>query len=520
MKNLKEKISLSLIATFIFGSIAANSAELSEQNLDRYVEKAMSVFDVPGIAVGIIKDGQIAHLKGYGVRDIATHAPVTADTLYAIASNSKAFTATALAILVDEGILDWDDKVIDYIPNFRLMDAWVTREFTIRDLLTHRSGMGLGAGDLMFWPTTEVSREEIIENVRHLKMVSGFRTEYAYDNLLYVVAGEVVAAASGISYEQFVQTRIMNQLNIGGGCFADITGIDNQDDVAEPHVMVDGKLQKAGRLYEPGEPMVIAAAGGIQCSARALMSWVNMHLNDGAGLISKTQHDEMWSPQTIQPVSQSDHNWHGTNFAAYALGFRLRDHHGLKHVSHTGGLLGMVTYIVMIPQEKLGIVVLTNQENGSAMRAVMDNILQSYLDSGDVDWTDRYEQIRNRSIERANQQIEQEAEDASATALLPLDDYLGTYRDPWFGEVTISKKDDGLYFSAAKSRKLKGPLAAFKFNTFKVIWDDRSFSADAYAMFSTDFEGKVNGLKMKAISPLTDFSYDFHDLDFTKVGAE
>lgn len=520
MNKILLNITLPIIVTCVFGSISAHSSELSEEALDQYVEKAMAAFDVPGIAVGIIKDGEIAHLKGYGVRDVATNAPVTADTLYAIASNSKAFTASALAILVDDSVLDWDDKVIDYIPNFRLMDAWVTREFTIRDLLTHRSGMGLGAGDLMFWPTTEVSREEIIENVRHLKMVSGFRTEYAYDNLLYVIAGEVVAAASGMSYEQFVQTRIMNQLNIGLGCFADITNIADQKNVAEPHVMVDGQLQKAGRLYEPGEPMVIAAAGGIQCSARALMSWVNMHLNDGAGLISKTQHDEMWSPQTIQRVSQTDHNWHGTNFAAYALGFRLRDHHGFKHVSHTGGLLGMVTYIVMIPQEKLGIVVLTNQENGSAMRAIMDNVLQTYLGTGDVDWTDRYEQIRNRNIERANQQIEQEAQDATASALLPLDDYLGTFRDPWFGEVTISKNADGLYFTAAKSRKLKGSMTAFKFNTFKVIWDDRSFNADAYAMFNTDFEGKVNGLKMKAISPLTDFSYDFHDLDFMKVGEE
>lgn len=496
---------------------SAQSGELSEGDLDRYVTEAMAEFDIPGIAIGVIKNGEIEHLKGYGVREVGKEGPVNGDTLYAIASNSKAFTAAALAILVDDGVLDWDDKVIDYLPNFRMMDAWVTREFTIRDLLTHRSGMGLGAGDLMFWPSTEVSRTEIIENIRHLKMVSGFRTEYAYDNTLYVVAGEVIAAASGVTYEAFIQSRIMNQLAIGDRCLADITNLGNIENIAEPHVTVDGSLQKASRLYEVGEPMVIAAAGGIQCSARSMLKWMDAHLKDGAGLMSKKQHDEMWSSQTIQPVSQTDHNWHGTNFSAYGLGFRLKDYHGLKHVSHTGGLLGMVTYTVMIPKEKLGIVVLTNQENGSAMQAIMENISQTYLETGDVDWTQRFSDIRKRNIARAASQVAAEQSDAETDALLPLDDYVGLYRDPWFGDVTIGKKNGALYFTAAKSSKLKGTMTPFKFNTFKTLWDNRSFNADAYAMFSTDFEGNVNGLKMKAISPLTDFSYDFHDLDFIKI---
>lgn len=517
MLNLQSRTSLLSLLFIIASALPAFSADLTESDLDKMVQKAMETFEIPGIAVGIIKDGEIKHLKGYGVREIGRDAQVNGDTLYAIASNSKAFTAAALAILVDDGVLHWDDKVIDFIPNFRLEDPWVTREFTIRDLLTHRSGMGLGAGDLMFWPSTFVTREEIITNVRHLNMVSGFRTEYAYDNLLYVVAGEVIAAASGMSYEQFVDSRIMNQLAIGNACHADTTGLVNAENIAEPHVIVDGEMQKAHRLQPLSEPMVIAAAGGIQCSARAMLSWVNMHLNDGAGLMSKTQHDEMWSPQTILPVSSTDKAWHGTNFAAYGLGFRLKDYHGRKHVSHTGGLLGMVTYTVMIPNEKLGVVVLTNQENGSAMRAIMENIMQTYLETGDVDWTERLLDIRNRSLANAVSQVRADAADANASALLPLQDYVGTYRDPWFGDVTITMEGDELYFTSVRSEKLKGKMYPFKFNTFRVMWDDRSFNADAYAMFETDFDGKVDGLKMKAISPLTDFSYDFHDLDFNKV---
>lgn len=517
MANSILKSSLIAAALMISTTTTLMAATLSERQLDTMVKAAMKTFKIPGIAVGIIKDGKIEHLKGYGVREVGHREPIDANSMFAIASNSKAFTATALAILVDDGVIGWDDKVIDYIPNFRLQDPWITREFTIRDLLTHRSGMGLGAGDLMFWPTTEVTREQIIQNVRHLKMVSGFRAAYAYDNLLYVIAGEVIAAASGMGYEQFIEKRIIAKLGMADGCAADISTLSDDDNIAQPHVMVDGKLQKASRLQNMGEPMVIAAAGGIQCSAASLMKWLDMHLNDGAGLVSKKQHDQMWSPQTIIAVNEHDHQWHGTNFTAYGLGFRLKDYHGYKHVSHTGGLLGMVTYIAMIPQQKLGVVVLTNQENGSAMRAIMKNVMQVYLDSGNVDWTQRLNDIRNQQIANAQSQIEEQNQDADAKSLLPLDDYLGTFKDPWFGKVTISKKNGGLYFSAERSRKLKGPMSAFKFNTFKVIWDDRSFNADAYAMFSTDFEGKVNGLKMKPISSLTDFSYDFQDLNFSKV---
>lgn len=507
-----------LLSSFIWGSYSsAIAGDLSSATLDQYVTSAMKEFQVPGVAIGIIKDGEIQHLKGYGVRDINKDTPIDGDTMYAIASNSKAFTASAIAVLVDDGVLHWDDKVIDFLPDFRMMDPYVTREFTIRDLLTHRSGMGIGAGDLMFWPSTWVTREEIIKNVRHLKMVSGFRSQYAYDNTLYVIAGEVIAAASGMSYESFVQSRIMNQLAIGDSCRADITTLSLDDNIAEPHIILDGEIVVADRLQEMGEPMVIAAAGGIQCSARALLKWVDVHLNDGAGVISKKQHDEMWSAQTIQAVSKSDKNWHDTNFAAYGLGFRLKDYHGVKHVSHTGGLLGMVTYIAMLPSENLGVVVLTNQETGSSMRAIMENILHSYVGIDEGDFTLKYADLRAQSRARAEKQMAAEQSGANAAALLPLESYVGTYRDPWFGDVNISIKNGGLYFKALRSEKLRGPLSAFNYNTFKVIWDNRSFKADAYAMFSMNFEGKVDGLKMKPISPLTDFSYDFQDLNFIKA---
>jgi CubicO group peptidase (beta-lactamase class C family) len=204
---------ISLLLFFFLAEGNAQSVRPSE--IDSLVERTMKTFHVPGIAVALIKDGRTILVKGYGVRSLITKLPTDENTLFAIASNTKAFTAAALGILADEGKLTFDDKVIDYIPGFRLYNPYVTEEFTIRDLLTHRSGMGLGAGDLMIWPEPSLfTREDIIHNLRYLKPVSGFRTQYDYDNLLYIVAGEVVARASGMPYEDFIEKRIIQALGM------------------------------------------------------------------------------------------------------------------------------------------------------------------------------------------------------------------------------------------------------------------------------------------------------------------
>ena len=197
----------------LFSHCIVTAQVMSTSQVDSLVERTLKTFDVPGIAVAIVKDDKIIHAKGYGVRSLNTMEKVDENTLYGIASNSKAFTAAALGMLADEGKLKWDDKVTDYIPEFKMYNPYVTDEFTIRDLLTHRSGLGLGAGDLMFWPdSNNFTLKDIIHNLRYLKQVSGFRTKYDYDNLMYIVAGEVVKRISGISWEDFIETRIMQPL--------------------------------------------------------------------------------------------------------------------------------------------------------------------------------------------------------------------------------------------------------------------------------------------------------------------
>ena len=278
---------------------------LTSKQIDSLAERSMKAFNVPGIAVAVIKDGKIIHEKGYGVRSLNTQQKMDENTLFGIASNSKAFTAAALGILMDEGKIKWDDKVRDYIPEFKLYSPYVTEEFTIRDLLTHRSGLGLGAGDLMFFPdSSDFVLKDIIYNLRFLKQVSGFRTKYDYDNNLYIVAGEVVARVSGKSWDDFVQERIINPL----GMVKTATSFDrltDKSDVIDGHAPVDGKVQVIAR----SSMKVGHSAGGINSNISDLCKWVQLWLNKGKygdglskTLFSENVYNEMTSPQTIIQV--------------------------------------------------------------------------------------------------------------------------------------------------------------------------------------------------------------------------
>ncbi len=523
MKKFSPVLHLLIPVFILFLSYRSVDAQpITPRELDSLVLRTMKTFDVPGIAVAIVKDGKILHAKGYGVRSLNTKQAVDANTLFGIASNSKAFTTAALGMLIDEKKLSWDDRVIDYIPEFRLYNPYVTEEFTIRDLLTHRSGLGLGAGDLMIWPGfNEFTMRDIIHNLRYLKPVSGFRTKYDYDNLLYIVAGEVVARVSGMSWDDFIEKRIMHPLKMTGSA-ASYSRLKNKSNVIDPHAPVDGKVQVIDRSF--GE--VANAAGGIYSNLTDMCSWVAMHLNDGRfgeglnkQLFSPEVHRAMWSQQTI--INVGDPSEYNTHFASYGLGWGLRDVSGYKQVGHTGGLAGIVTQVTLIPELKLGIIVFTNQQSGEAFTSITNSIKDRYFGIKGIDRVKQYHESSLNGIANAKKitdniwkGIEEQQKSSKATVTDSL--YTGTYSDKWFGEISISVKNGKLRFDSKKSPKLTGELLAYKGNTFIVKWDDRSMDADAWVMFSLDNTGKAKGIKMKAISPMTDFSFDFHDLDFSR----
>lgn len=514
------KVKLAVIAAVLSLVPILSYAQMAPADVDALVAKTLKTFDVPGIAVAIVKDGKIVYAKGYGVTSLATGKKVDENTLFGIASNSKAFTVAAIGILCDEGKLHLDDKVTDYIPEFKLYDPWVTSEFTIRDLLTHRSGLGLGAGDLMDFPdSSDFTMKDVIHNLRYFKPVTSFRSTFAYDNQLYIVAGEVVARVSGMSWEDFVETRIMKPLAMTNSraAYQRISGNSNYVDA---HAPVDGKVRVISRYVTTHAD----AAGGIYSSVTDLAKWAIVQMDngkygDGKHLFSEKIHQEMWTPQTILPVGAPGP--YNTHFGAYGLGWFLNDAKGYKEVSHTGGIDGMVTKVDLIPELKLGIIVLTNQQSGAAFSAIDNQIKDTYLGITGNDWikifSDRVAAGKGNADKATTavwKQVETRLKDGPK-----LDNtlYVGTYHDNWLGDVVISEKDGKLWFTAKRSPKLTGEVLPYKANTLVIKWNIRSMDADAFATFTLDEDGKPVGLKMKPISPATDFSYDFQDLDFSKV---
>ncbi|MCO5286364.1 MAG: serine hydrolase [Chitinophagaceae bacterium] len=507
------------LSTFFFALTFTLTAQISSRQIDSVSEKVLKAFNVPGIAVAVVKDGKVIHQKGYGVTSLKTGEKVNEHTRFAIASNSKAFTSAALAILIDQGKLKWTTLVRDIIPEFKLYAPFVTENFLIEDLLTHRSGLGLGAGDLMFWPgRPKFSKADIIHNLRYLKPVSQFRTKYDYDNLLYMVAGEVVERIAGMSWEAFVEKNIFSPLgmNESAGAYERLKSMDN---IIDPHVPINGVVQTVARELNGN----LNAAGGIYSSVYDMSKWAITQLNYGKygannQLFSPARQAEMWNIHTVtQPNPSGPYK---TNFSGYGLGWGLSDENGHKVATHTGGLLGIVTQVTLIPDLKLGIIVFTNQQSGAAFYTVTNTIKDAYYGVEKRDWIQIYQNRLKASEKNAKEitdKIENEIKAASAGVQPETSKFAGNYIDPWFGKITISQKGNQLYFQAEKSPKLHGPMYYYKGNNFVVRWEDRSLDADAFVNFGLDFEGRPDKITMEAISPLTDFSFDFQDLNFSRI---
>ena len=492
-------------------------------NLDAYVERVRKQFDVPGISLTIVKDGKVLLARGYGIKKMGTTGAVDAGTVFAIASNTKAFTATALALLVEEGKLEWDVPVIRYLPWVRLSDPYVTAELTVRDLLVHRSGLGLGAGDLLIWPGSDLDQRAIVQRLAKVPLSTSFRSAYAYDNVLYLAAGEVIEAVSGRNWHDFVKTRIIDKLDMQetGVRHSDIERLPN---AASAHARVDG-------VVKPVNPFVSEnsdAAGGIVTNARDIAKWLVVQLDSGrtitgTRLFKPSTTREFWSVVTPLAVGAPPPELAAlrSNFAGYGLGFGLREYRGYKLVSHTGGLSGFVSRIAMIPELRLGVAVFTNQESEDAYMALTCRILDHYTGAGDTDWISGFARVRARSdsLRAARERQTILVRDSLSRPSLPLDKYAAVYEDAWYGTVSITNEDEGLVMRFSHSPGMVGNLEHWQYDTFIVRWRDRELRADAFVTFALSAEGTIDRATMKAVSPATDFSFDFQDLLLKPVPA-
>jgi CubicO group peptidase (beta-lactamase class C family) len=501
----------------------------SQQEIEQSIQRTMAEFRVPGMAVSVVYDGQIYYAGGHGLVETGKRQAVDEQTLFQIGSVSKAFTAAALALLADEGKLRWDDRVIDHLPEFRMFDPWVTREFTLRDLLTHRSGLPLGAGDLLVFPEGNATRDEIIHALRYLEPSSSFRAKFDYDNLLYIVAGEVVARVAGMPFEEFLEQRLLFPLGMQD-CSATLERAAPDAAKATPHLLIDGELQTT----TAGADGVIAAAGGINCSARSMALWLLFVLNkgltaEGVQLISAAQFAQLLSPVTILPPAGYLEEHAGSWLSAYALGWNVSTFYGQPMLAHGGGLWGMTTFVMLLPKQGLAIFA-SNNLMSPAPRAIVNELADEFLQG--VSSAEEADAERNKDWIAIISGVYKERQDGAAATVaeaaaaraadsrpsLPLAAYAGTYRDPWYGDIHITLADDGtLQFRSDRNEPLQGPLEHFQHDTFIARWTNRQLLADAYVSFSLSPEGGVERIRMKAVSPMTDFSYDFHDLDLQRV---
>jgi CubicO group peptidase (beta-lactamase class C family) len=407
-----------------------------------------------------------------------------------------------------------------------MSDPYVTGEMRIRDLLAHRSGLSLGAGDLLFWPTTTYSNAEVVERLGKVPLKAGFRDRYAYDNILYAVAQQVIEKVSGQSYADFLQQHIFTPVGMTGTRF-NADHLQKGDKAATGHAKFDfTELRTVAPLTWSNN----AGAGGIYSSVHDMARWMQVQLaqgklENGKPLFSPKTQQAMWqmiTPQVVPEPSVPQLAAARPNFAGYGEGWSLSDYRGQKLVWHTGGWPGMVSRVTLVPEKNLGVVVLTNQEVGAAFNAVTMAVLDAYFGAPDTDWVAAYAAAVAKAQDKADEgwAAHQAARDPKSTPSLALGGYAGTYRDPWYGEVFVEPRGKALRLRFGKTAQLVGTMEHWQHDTFIVRWDDRSLNADAFVNFSLDPDGKVREVRMQPVSSLTDFSFDFQDLVLTPVRTD
>jgi CubicO group peptidase (beta-lactamase class C family) len=503
-----------LLALFLFEAVHAQTAPLDERlgQLDQYITKARADWKVPGLAIAIVKDDKVVFAKGYGVRQLNEQRPVDEKTLFAIASNTKAFTATAIGILVDEGKLRWDDPVTKYLPWFQMYDPYATREMTVRDLLSHRSGLATFSGDLLWYEST-YPRNEIIRRARFLKPTSSFRSRFGYQNIMFLAAGQIVEAVTGQPWDNFIHDRFFVPLNMVTSNTS-VKAFKQGDNVATPHNEVDGKL----RVIRYSNVDSAGGAAAINSNVAEMAQWLRLQLGrgnlNGKKIFSTAVSHELWQPNITIPISEQAERFNPTrHFSAYGLGFSLSDYHGRKMVSHGGGLDGMISQVAMLPEEGLGVVILSNSETGLPS-ALVNKVFDTFLGVAPRDWSsEMFERSKTAKAAEVAQAAKIEAARVPDTKpSLPLAGYSGTYSGDPYGEAKVSLENGKMVLRLVASPNFVGDLEHWQYDTFRVKWKESIVYPfpKGFVTFTLDKNGKPDQMKIDVPNP----DFDFKELEF------
>lgn len=461
--------------------------------LDERIQDAMRQWDVPGVAIAVVKDDSVVLARGYGVRELGRPEPVDSATVFGIMSMTKAFTATAMGMLVDDGLVAWDDRVVDHVPDFVLYDPWVTRETRIRDILSHR--MGVDRGDFL-WFGTGYSRDEIVRHLRYLEPVAGFRAAYGYSNNMFITAGQLIAAVTGTTWDEVIRRRIFQPLGMSASATSiwALAGVENR---ASPHEELNGRLQPIPYRSLDNE----APGGSITSNAVDMARWVRFQLAqgeiEGRRLISREAIRETHAAHTPIPIDSVTRRLNpGIHFSAYALGWQVQDYRGRKLIQHSGGIDGQRSRIALMPEERLGLVVLTNRGGGNSLFDVIRNwILDVYLGADPVDWSAEFQEVVRRGIERAavEERRVREGRVRGTQPSLPLESYTGVYLDSAYGEGRVSLVDGALVLEIGP--EIRARMEHWHYDTFRLVFD-YAYLGEMLGTFRIGSDGTIVGLDL------------------------
>ena len=505
-----KKILISVLVYSLFFFLDLNS-QIPKQDLvkiDEVVRKAFEVFKPTGLSVAVVKDSSIIYHKALGIGNTDTRKPVSTTSLFNIASCSKAFTAAAIGMLVDEGKLNWTDKVVDYFPEFKLADDYITRELTIEDLLCHRSGLGTFFGDLL-WYNTTYSDEEVMRRIQNEPITRRFGIEFGYQNIMFMVAGDIIYNVTGLTWSEFVQSRIFMPLGMKQTRPSN-DELSTDQDIAFGHIN-----NKVIKVYDFNAAKPAAA---IYSSVDELSLWTILLLNNGTyrnqNIIFPGTLERIMEPHTILGASNSQKQ-HGINFYMYGLGWFIYDYNGKKVVEHDGGMPGYISKVTLVPDQKISIIILNNGNDAFVNSALRGDLMDILVKGKEFDWIGEYANTKARSeayeqksnLERINSRV------PGTRPSLKLVGYTGTFRDKSYGDAEVSFEGGKLNLSFLPSKEIfSGELEHWHYDTFKVVFKDE-FLTFGLITFEFDAYGKVTGFKIDL--PSSDFH--FWNLDFVKI---
>ena len=505
-------LSLLLAVAFVLPA-SAQKIDKKLKSFEKYIEQARQDWNVPGVAVAIVKDGEIIYEKGFGVKSVDTNEPVDENTVFAVASNTKSVTAAALAILVDEGKINWDDKVQEYLPWFQLYDPYVSANLTIRDLLCHRSGLETFSGDLI-WYGSNHSREEVLRRARFLEPAYGFREHFGYQNIMFLAAGEIIPVVTDQEWEEFVSERILSPLEMNNTYYS-TSQLMSDVNKAMPHNTVNDN----NVVIEYVNWDNIAPAGALVSSVHDWSQWMiaqmNMGMKDTTAIWSENEGHEMWAIQTPEAISPGSRSlWPSKTFSGYGLGWELQNLHGVKIVSHGGGYDGMISRTLMIPEENMGIVVLTNNISSIAY-ALTYAWADRYMGEEGQDWSELFLNFSKsgQQAEEAERAAAEEARDKDSKPSLPLEAYAGTYGGEMYGNCEIRVVGDQLAFQFEPTPLFRGTMRHWQYDSFQLNWGTQMMLPPGTVQFILNPEGEIEEMIIDVPNP----DFDFTELEFKKL---